>query len=64
MVSWLPLPVNSAEAAAEASFRTVTCQQPKINRQAALSHGIGVGVSTSTRSDTTVVMPHWCLSYG
>lgn len=25
MVSWLPLLANSAEAAAEASFRTVTC---------------------------------------
>lgn len=25
MVSWLPLPANSAEAAADASLRTVTC---------------------------------------
>lgn len=29
MVSWLPLLANSAEAAAEASFRTVTCPPPQ-----------------------------------
>lgn len=33
MVSWLPLPANSAEAAADASFRTVTCRDQKRAQQ-------------------------------